>query len=151
MNRRTEHAMRTVVAMADDVAQHLPDRLHGPFAVAVTHMEAELERIDRAHAEAAAFRKRRTEGWWKLTAAKKVVHARSGGVCELRAPGCQGKAHDVHHVFGRGGSDPHNPSKLLHLCGFGNTSGCHGLVHQTAEWRDAARLICHDLASGVTP
>ena len=55
-----------------------------------------------------------------------AVWARSGGVCE----GCTVRqATQIHHrrTLARGGM--HNLANLLHLCGSGNHSGCHGLAH----------------------
>lgn len=57
---------------------------------------------------------------------RRLVELRSGGVCES----CGDRpASDIHHrqYLSRGGvHDVHN---LIHLCGFGNTSGCHGRAH----------------------
>lgn len=82
---------------------------------------------------------------WTLAAARKVVHARSGGRCELGAPGCQGAAREVDHTYGRRVPDPHDPAKLLHLCGHGNTDGCHGLVSSSRMWRARSRVIAANL------
>lgn len=47
-------------------------------------------------------------------------------------------ATDRHHRrFGMGGSslpDHHSAQNLVTLCGFGNTSGCHGRAHTDREW-----------------
>ena len=55
-----------------------------------------------------------------------LVRERSGGLCErcLVYP-----ASEIHHrrFLSRGGK--HNVANLLHLCGFGNTGGCHGEAH----------------------
>ncbi|MBX3435946.1 MAG: HNH endonuclease [Planctomycetaceae bacterium] len=54
------------------------------------------------------------------------MRARSGGICE----GCgQRPATEDHHrqYRSRGGSD--ELSNLMHLCGWGNHSGCHGVAH----------------------
>jgi hypothetical protein len=83
---------------------------------------------------------------WSETAGKREVHARSGGDCELGAPGCHGKAREVDHTWGRRGEvDPHDPSKLLHLCGHGNQDGCHGLVSSSRMWRLWSRLAAEFL------
>lgn len=55
-----------------------------------------------------------------------IVAARSRGVCE----GClSARATEMHHrrFKSRGGKD--EVSNLLHLCGWGNHTGCHGLAH----------------------
>lgn len=54
--------------------------------------------------------------------------------CELAIPGvCLGRATNRHHKLLRkhGGTD--DRSNTLDLCGFGNTTGCHGAVHQNPE------------------
>ncbi len=58
------------------------------------------------------------------------VKKRSGGMCE----GCGKKpATNIHHrkYLSRGGT--HDLENLLHLCGAGNTSGCHGKAHNGGE------------------
>lgn len=55
-----------------------------------------------------------------------IVAERSQGVCE----GCSAApAVEMHHrrFKSRGGKD--TPSNLLHLCGWGNHTGCHGVAH----------------------
>jgi 5-methylcytosine-specific restriction endonuclease McrA len=57
------------------------------------------------------------------------VHKRSCGVCE----GCGLRpAAEVHHrqYESRGGK--HLLSNLIHLCGWGNHTGCHGVAHSKA-------------------
>lgn len=84
---------------------------------------------------------------WSLPKAKQVVKKRSGGRCELGGPTCLLVAHDVDHVFGRLGPDPHNPDGLLHLCGFGNANGgCHQWVSQTRVGRMASICVVEQLA-----
>ena len=63
-------------------------------------------------------------------ATRDAVAERSGGVCE--ACGIH-RAHDIHHrqYLSRGGS--HDVHNLLHLCGLGNASGCHGRAHNGGE------------------
>lgn len=61
---------------------------------------------------------------------RRIVEARSGGVCEA----CGDRpASDIHHrqYLSRGGT--HDVHNLIHLCGFGNTSGCHGFAHRDGE------------------
>lgn len=58
---------------------------------------------------------------------RRQLEERSGGVCE----GCgQARAINMHHrkYLSRGGD--HTLSNLIHLCGAGNTSGCHGRAHK---------------------
>ena len=62
--------------------------------------------------------------------AYEAVRERSGGVCE----GCgEAPASDVHHRLfrSRGGRD--EVTNLLHLCGWGNHTGCHGEAHTDPE------------------
>lgn len=58
------------------------------------------------------------------------VEQRSGGLCESCgvAP-----AQNIHHrqYLKRGGT--HDLHNLIHLCGLGNTSGCHGRAHNAGE------------------
>ena len=82
---------------------------------------------------------------WTKDAGYLEVHARSGGLCELGAPGCEGRAREVDHTWGRRVPDPHDPAKLLHLCGHGNVDGCHGLVSSSRLWRDRSRVIAANL------
>ena len=85
---------------------------------------------------------------WTERAGKAAVKARSGGRCELGGPTCLLIAHDVDHVFGRRGPDPHNPDGLLHLCGFGNANGgCHQWVSQRAVGRAASIWVVEQIAS----
>lgn len=62
-----------------------------------------------------------------------IVEARSGGVCE----GCRAApASEMHHrkFRSRGGRD--EVVNILHLCGWGNHSGCHGVAHSGARGAD---------------
>lgn len=57
---------------------------------------------------------------------RKAVATRSGGVCE----GCgNAPATEFHHrrFKSRGGKD--TIENCLHLCGWGNHTGCHGAAH----------------------
>lgn len=57
-----------------------------------------------------------------------LIEKRSGGVCE----GCGHRpAVEKHHrkYKSRGGKD--EVVNLLHLCGWGNHTGCHGVAHST--------------------
>lgn len=71
---------------------------------------------------------------------RRTIELRSGGVCES----CGDRpASDIHHrqYLSRGGvHDVHN---LVHLCGFGGTSGCHGRAHKTGE-REGLAIRSHE-------
>lgn len=67
---------------------------------------------------------------------RRLIELRSGGVCES----CGDRpASDVHHrqYLSRGGS--HDVHNLVHLCGFGNASGCHGRAH-TNGWQEGLSI-----------
>ena len=77
----------------------------------------------------------------ELIEAKKAVKWRSGGNCEARIVGvCEGRATEVHHRAGRGFDGCHDPALLLHVCGRGNVSGCHGYIETHPEWAKAHAL-----------
>lgn len=71
---------------------------------------------------------------------KEVVRERAGGRCEVcgkYAPGA-----DIHHRLskGMGGTSNkaiHDASNLLAVCGWGNTSGCHGDIHGNGSFAKA--------------
>jgi hypothetical protein len=89
---------------------------------------------------------------WTERAGKAAVRKRSGGRCELRGPTCLGEwaAHDVDHVFGHHGPDPHNPNGMLHVCGFGNANGgCHQWTSQTRVGRAASIYVVERIAEGT--
>ena len=59
-------------------------------------------------------------------ASREAVAKRSKGVCE----GCGlAPAVEVHHRRYRSRGGGHEVSNLLHLCGSGNHTGCHGTAH----------------------
>lgn len=60
-------------------------------------------------------------------ACRRVVAARSGGLCEICGH-C--RAATMHHRRKRSQGGPWAPSNVLHLCGDG-TTGCHGLITNT--------------------
>jgi hypothetical protein len=75
-------------------------------------------------------------GWWPLDEAAAFVHDRARELCEGDTPACPVGPHrgeHVHHVAGRKGSDPHNPTKLRLLCRL-----AHDWSHQHP--REARRL-----------
>ena len=59
-------------------------------------------------------------------AVQRLIRKRSGGVCE----GCGvAEAKEMHHCQYRSRLGPSTAGNGLHLCGWGNTSGCHGTAH----------------------
>lgn len=57
---------------------------------------------------------------------RKEVYERGSGICEY----CRAKPMtEVHHIAGRGGSDPHRMSNIIGLC-----RTCHNEAHQNPEW-----------------
>ncbi len=66
------------------------------------------------------------------------VWARSSGRCEHPIDArCSGQCEQVHHLAGRGGSDPHRLSNLIGLC-----AACHAWVHANpAAARDAGLMV----------
>ncbi|OQO89904.1 hypothetical protein B1813_18865 [Saccharomonospora piscinae] len=48
--------------------------------------------------------------------ARRIVRERSGDVCEVQLPGCQGRAREWHHRRNRSQGGPWAPSNGLHLC-----------------------------------
>ena len=62
-------------------------------------------------------------------ASRDAVAARSGGVCEIQAPGvCTGTATDWHHRQRRREHHDHSPANGLHAC-----RRCHGVAHDRPE------------------
>ena len=55
-----------------------------------------------------------------------LLFARSGWVCEFCG---RQSATEVHHRKFRSRGGGHNIENLLHLDGWGNHTGCHGLAH----------------------
>lgn len=54
------------------------------------------------------------------------VKARSFGLCEV----CGAKrATEVHHRLHRSHGGRDTVTNMIHVCGWGNTSGCHGAAH----------------------
>ena len=77
---------------------------------------------DRRRRRDAVYPQRRVEVW-----------ERAGGVCEYcRAAACE----QVHHLAGRGGSDPHRLSNLIGLC-----DPCHRRAHGEPEWARQVGLM----------
>jgi len=70
---------------------------------------------DRRRKRDAVYPKRREEVW-----------ERGNGMCEF----CDFRVMtDVHHIAGRGGSDPHRLENLIGLC-----RECHEKAHAMPEW-----------------
>lgn len=60
----------------------------------------------------------------------KKLRERSGEICE----GCGLKpATERHHRLYRSRGGKHTIENLLHLCGWGNHTGCHGVAHSGAQ------------------
>ena len=58
-----------------------------------------------------------------------AIYERAEGMCEARCTtSCAGDGHQVHHVAGRGGPDPHRLDNLKLVC-----AACHEWVHQHPE------------------
>jgi len=64
---------------------------------------------------------------------RREVFERGDGVCEF----CRAaEMTDVHHVAGRGGSDPHRLDNLIGLC-----AGCHRRAHGEPVWARSVGLM----------
>lgn len=61
---------------------------------------------------------------------RRIVEQRSGGVCESCG---DNPASDVHHRQYRSRGGSHDVHNLIHLCGWGNHTGCHGRAHSDGE------------------
>ncbi|MGW9587468.1 HNH endonuclease [Microbacterium sp. NPDC055455] len=60
------------------------------------------------------------------TKTRRLVEERSGFLCE----GCgEREATELHHRKYRSRGGGHEVSNLIHLCGWGNHTGCHGTAH----------------------
>lgn len=61
---------------------------------------------------------------------RKIVLERADGRCEK----CGRIAHlELHHRKYRSRGGKHTVSNIVGLCGFGNTSGCHGWAHTSPD------------------
>lgn len=61
---------------------------------------------------------------------KRLIEARSGGVCE----GCGKRpATEMHHRKYKSRGGKNTAENALHLCGWGNHTGCHGEAHTNPE------------------
>jgi 5-methylcytosine-specific restriction endonuclease McrA len=71
---------------------------------------------------------------------RRQVWERGGGVCEF----CHAAAMtDVHHLAGRGGSDPHRLDNLIGL-----DADCHRRAHSEPEWARQVGLMRSRLETG---
>ena len=60
---------------------------------------------------------------------QKIIRTRSKGICE----GCGlAEATEMHHCQFRSRGGPDTAGNALHLCGWGNHTGCHGIAHSGA-------------------
>ena len=57
-------------------------------------------------------------------ASRDAVRERSGGLCEVRLPGCQRIGHHLHHKKFRSAGGSHSPENLISVCNF-----CHEAIH----------------------
>lgn len=130
MRKLLVDALRAFVALPDDDWQ--PHDWH--IAMEAKRLAGEeLARLDRAasrkpSSSGATMRSRKpVDG---IPAANRAaVERRSGGMCEARTPKCEGRAKQIHHKSGKGFEGCHEVPLLLHVCGLGNASGCHGWIH----------------------
>jgi hypothetical protein len=61
---------------------------------------------------------------------REAVAQRSKGICE----GCgKAPATEIHHRRYKSRGGGHEVSNLIHLCGWGNHTGCHGRAHKGGE------------------
>lgn len=77
---------------------------------------------------------------------RRSVEQRSGFVCE----GCGNReATEIHHRKYKSRGGGHEVSNLIHLCGWGNHTGCHGVAHSAeghelgwscSSWSVASRV-----------
>jgi len=59
-----------------------------------------------------------------------AIYERAGGMCEARcSTWCAGGGHQVHHIAGRDGPDPHRLDNLELVC-----RPCHDFIHSNVEW-----------------
>lgn len=74
--------------------------------------------------------------------AKRDVRKRSGGDCEIRSPWCLGRATNASHRRHEGQGGLWQAVNILDSCGWGNTTGCHGYLHQhPREARDNGWIV----------
>jgi hypothetical protein len=64
----------------------------------------------------------------ELVTARRLVRARSGGLCEAETPVCTREAAHAHHIRLRSQGGTHEPSNLLDVC-----AACHRYIHDHPE------------------
>jgi len=69
---------------------------------------------------------------------REAVKFRSFGRCEWC--GMAISRPDLHHRLFRSRGGGHGPENLVALCGWGNTTGCHGKAHTNAAEAEAAGM-----------
>lgn len=84
----------------------------------------------------------RAEGWSQET--REAASARSGGVCEVGGPLCEGAAVHLHHRKLRRAQD-HRLVNALHCCGFE-----HSEIHRNPKDSKAAGWIVSQAADPAT-
>ncbi len=94
----------------------------------VRRVEARERQAVQAGRKSAPKRPVRRSDPPELVAARKVVHERSGGLCEARTEVCDHVGQHVHHKGGRKGPGAHRPERLLHVC-----VACHEHIHANPE------------------
>ena len=92
-------------------------------------------------------------GWGQDT--RETVQRRSGGVCEVAAVGCLGRATNLHHRLPTRMGGSRNPAlrtaaNALHVCGMGNASGCHRFVDECSKIAELAGWKLHAGADPLT-
>jgi len=79
--------------------------------------------MKRTRLRAVSDRRRRRDSGYPSS--RKAVYERANGLCEVRANWrCERNGHQVHHIAGRSGPDPHRLANLLLCC-----RPCHELIH----------------------
>ena len=107
-------------------------RRTGPPQRTTELARTEMPRERRKPINPVSKRRRKRDRDYNVQRAR--VFERAGGRCELDPGGgrCQAPMHDVHHIEGRLGPDPHRLDNLLGLCRWH-----HDLVHANPEWARA--------------
>ena len=81
----------------------------------------------RNHLRAVSARRRKRDAAYPSSRA--AIYARAEGMCEAMATiRCERQGHQVHHIAGRQGPDPHRLDNLLLVC-----RHCHDFIHNQPE------------------
>ena len=76
-----------------------------------------------SHLRVVSDRRRKRDATYPSS--RKAVYERAEGMCEVQATiKCERGGHQVHHIAGRLGPDPHRLDNLLLCC-----RHCHDLIH----------------------